>query len=143
MKIEEREREREIHTMMTFRYHSARVACQRKGNLALASYSGPLCNQAFEVLRPHVVRATSGSTCLVIRVDNSLCLMGTAPLVKDYQPGAMPGAVIVRLDQYALWTDYAKAMAQVGIIRAVFPVSELAMCREWVDFQLFQQAVPQ
>ena len=129
--------------MLTYRYHSARVACQRKGNLALASYSGPLCDQAFEALRPRVVQAATGAACLVIRVDNSLCLMGAAPLVKDYKPGAIPGAVIVRLDQYALWTDYAKAMAQVGIIRAVFPVSELAMCREWVDFQLSQQAVPQ
>ena len=122
--------------MITFAYHSARVACKRKGRLALAYYSGPMCIQAFEELRPRVVQASTGAACLVLRMNKSLSLMGSAPFVQGYRPGAVPGAVIVRPDQYAMWSSYAQAMAQAGIRRAVFLDSELELCRQWVDWQL-------
>ena len=126
--------------MITFTHHSARVVCRRKGRLALACYSGPMCHQAFEALRLRVVQASSGAACLVLRVDRSLCLMGANPFVNGYSPVAVPGAVIVRPDQYSLWSDYAQVMAQAGIRRAVFLDSELELCRQWVDWQLIAPA---
>lgn len=122
----------------TFRHHSAKVHVCRRGVVAIASYTGPLCNQAFDVLRPRVVTAVSGAQCLVIRMDRSLCLMGESPGAPNgtYRRCAAPGAVIVRPEQLDLWQDYAKAMATIGVRRGIFLNSEMEMCREWIDWQL-------
>ena len=122
--------------VVTHAHHSARVACHRSGDVAIANYSGPLCMTAFESLRPRVIKESSGAACLVLRMDRSLCLMGEIPAIKGYAIVSAPGAVIVRPDQLDLWTDYARAMSFVGIRRAVFLDSELALCRDWVDWQL-------
>lgn len=122
----------------TFRHYSAKVHVCRRGQVAIASYTGPLCDQAFAVLRPRVVTAVTGAQCLVLRMDRSLCLMGEAPGIPDgaYRRGAAPGAVIVRPEQLDLWKDYARAMSSVGVRRGIFLNSELELCREWVDWQL-------
>ena len=119
------------------------MACRRKGLLAFAKYTGPLCKKALEALRPRVVQASSGASCLVIRVDQSLCLLGGAPDVSGSHGLVVPAAVIVRPDQYDEWSAYAQAMARAEIIRVVFPLSELEMCRQWVGLQLSQQSLRQ
>lgn len=122
--------------METLEHHSTRALCSRRGDVFLADYRGPLNASAFEELRPRVVRSSGGAQCLVLRMDKALSLMASAPAVGGYAIGSLPGAVIVRPDQYAIWIDYAVAMSAVGITRVVFPTSELLLCREWVDLQL-------
>jgi hypothetical protein len=138
----ERERERERdESVVTYSYHShhsARVSIAHKGAVAVADYSGPLCRSAFAVLRPRVVLATTGAKCLVLRMDKCLCLLGEVPEVKGYTAKSLPGAVLVRPDQYQIWADYALAMANIGIKRVVFRLSEKEMCRELVDVWIAQ-----
>lgn len=124
--------------METFSHHSARVKCWRKGRIGLASYSGPLCANGMDELRARVVRSTKGAQCLVLRMDSALMMMAAAPTPATavYSFNAAPGAVIVRPDQYDLWTDYARAMALIGVRRCVFLTSERDLCRQWVDWQL-------
>jgi len=134
----ERERERERDSLMvtTHSHHSAQAHCQRRGSIEIAAYSGPISLEAFDALRARVVASATGAACLVLRMDRALCLMSSSPVVQGYPAGAVPGAVIVRVDQLDFWTDYARAMAFAGVRRAVFLDSELALCREWVGWQL-------
>lgn len=117
-------------------HHGARVVCRRRGDIAISDYSGVLCQTSFEWLRPRVVQSSAGALCAVIRMDKTLSLMTTAPQAAQYPAFSIPGAVIVRADQYDLWADYAQAMASVNIRRAVFLDSQLGVCRQWVDWQL-------
>ena len=118
----------------TFRHHAARVACKSIGGVFLSAYSGPICVQAFDNLRARVIESSAGANCMIMRMDKSLTLMACRPKLPGgtYPVGAAPGAVIVRDDQYAMWSDYADAMADMGVRRVVFRDSQLELCREWV-----------
>ena len=119
----------------TFRHHASRVACESSGGVFLSAYSGPICASTFDNLRARVIESSAGADCMVMRMDKSITLMSCRPKLSGgtYPAGAAPGAVIVRDDQYALWSNYADAMADMGVRRVVFRDSQLAMCREWVD----------
>lgn len=124
--------------METFRYHSAQAKCRRKGSLVVAKWSGPLCAVALDKLRARVVFAAQGAGCMVLRMDSALMMMAQVPGpdASYLTHKSIPGALIVRPDQYDLWADYSRAMALIGVRRCVFLASERDLCRQWVDWQL-------
>lgn len=121
-----------------FRHHSTVAQCQRRGRVAFTSVSGPLGVDSFQALRLRIAEAGNGSACMVLRVDHAVNMMQTIPwMPSDIRKlGAIPGAVIVRPDQYAMWAAYAKSMSSVGVKRLVFLDSQRDLCREWVDVML-------
>ena len=129
--------------MKTYRYNGANVSGEfvsRTGMLE-TSYGGVLTSAAFDVLRGDVLRETARASAVVIRMDKSLIAMADMPDVPrgTYHVRAVTGAVIVRADQYAMWSAYARRLAQIGVMRAVFLDSQGALPYEWALRQVAAQ----
>ena len=134
--------------MKTTRYGSARVSSGviSRSGLVEAAYSGPLTRAAFSVLRREVLFDTRPAPCVVLRMDKSLTLMTDLPDIPTgtYTPTAPTGAVIVRPDQYEMWTAYNRKLTRLGVMRAVFLDSHAALAYEWAERQIreLRQALP-
>lgn len=133
--------------METFRYHSARAQCQRLGQFGQmqASYYGPLCERAFEHLAPQVLDATKDASALMVRMDASLMMMGRLPVppIDGYKLAPPPACVIVRADQYAVWSDYAISLSAHGVRRVVFLDSQMDLALLWLERRSVQRALLQ
>lgn len=106
-------------------------------------FSGPVCEAAFGSLAPRVLEETRGARTLAIRMDSCLMLTDRPPAVADgYQGNTAPGCVIVRADQFDIWSDYAAMLAQVGIRRIVFLDSQLHLARLWVERRSLLHVLP-
>jgi hypothetical protein len=125
---------------VTRRYGSARagsaLVCRSTG-ICEATYSGPITMDAFSILRRSVLEDTDGSPCTVIRMDK--CVMPAEAMPRapagTYTSMAAPGAVIVRPDQYRVWSEYARNLAVIGVMRAVFLDSNASVAYEWAQRQ--------
>jgi hypothetical protein len=123
-----------------YRCGAARVTSTALGKLGLVEsvYTGPISANAFGILRLGVLRETEGSPCAVIRMDRSLMLVSLPPVIAPgvYTARSAPGAVIVRADQYEMWAEYARRLANVGVMRAVFLESHATLAYEWAERQI-------
>ena len=123
--------------MPTYRHHSTAVTTEPMGidGAYLVDYTGPLGAQSFDALRAVVVESCGDATALLIRVDRSLTVMGFVPPIPSgtYDNAQAPGAVVVRLDQLELWSEYGRALARLGVIRAFFLDSELQRAQAWAQ----------
>lgn len=126
--------------MRTTRYNSARVSAGvvSRSGLVEAAYSGALTKDAFSALRREVLYDTGPAPCVVLRMDKSLTLMTALPDIPagTYTPTAPSGAVIVRADQYEMWTAYNRKLSRLGVMRAVFLDSHASLAYGWAERQI-------
>ena len=126
--------------MRNYRYGSARVysGVVSSTGLVEAGYSGALTRAAFDALRREVLLDTGPAPCVVLRMDKSLTVMSELPDIPPgtYKPTAPSGAVIVRRDQFEMWSAYNRKLGQIGIMRAVFLDSNVALAYEWAQRQI-------
>lgn len=128
----------EAYQTVVLKSHSSIARCVRHGALSTITYSGPIGRSGFLALGERVIRSTSGSSCLLVRMDVALLTMLDMPTIElgVFDGDVPPGAIIARADQYDLLADYAERMALAGVRRVVFLDSQMALCRMWVDWQL-------
>lgn len=121
--------------MQSFSHHAATVRVRRlKDGIAEVVYSGPMGFDSFENLRGMVLGATAEASCLVLRMDRVLCIMGGAPpspIGSAYRHNRVSAAVIVREDQFDKWDQYARQLAGQGVMRAVFLDSCAERAYQW------------
>lgn len=89
---------------------------------------------SFDHLRGLVLGATANASCLILRMDRVLCIMGGAPpppIGDAYQHNRISAAVIVREDQFDGWDRYARQLAGLGVMRAVFLNSCAGQAHQW------------
>ena len=120
---------------LVFQCKSARAAVHEvRPFVWSADYTGPMCHECFDELRAKVLQATQEARVLLIRMDRALSVSALVPDVPPttYRINRAPAAVIVRPDQFDVWQDYAKRLADIGIMRAVFFDSQLVQARRLV-----------
>ena len=107
-------------------------------------YRGPLCVAAFGSLEPQVMSVTCDAPVVVIRLDGSVHVMEQMPEAEKGHQGhyAPEGCIIVRRDQFALWSGYAEKLAQQGIRRVVFLDSQLNQALRWLQRRSLLRALP-
>lgn len=122
--------------MKTFSYHSATAKVRRLGHGVIeVAYAGPMNTAAFDHLRARVLTVTQGASCLVLRMDRVLCLMGPTGVAPGdaYAVNRTPAAVLVRDDQFEGWDRYARQLARQGIMRAVFLAPFAPQALRWAQ----------
>ena len=134
--------------MHTYRHNTARVTSElvSRSGLIEANYTGPLTLAAFDVLRREVLRDTGPAPAVVLRLDKSLSLMARPPLIPDgtYAPNSPSGAVVVRLDQFDMWSAYNRDLVlKTGVRRVVFLDSQLLLAYEWAERQVLASRAKQ
>lgn len=120
----------------SFECESARATVWRKGELVWAtSYSGVLSRSCFAGLRADVIKATRAARVLEFHMQKALMADNAAPDIPrgTYTINTTPAAIIVRPDQYQMWSDYADAMQDIGIMRVVFLYSQQRERQIFVD----------
>ena len=127
--------------MAAYRHNTSRVTSElvSRSGLVEANYSGPITLAAFDVLRREVLRDTGPAPAVVLRLDKSLSLMSTPPLIPDgtYAPNSPSGAVVVRRDQYDFWLAYNRELViRTGVKRVVFLDSQLTLAYQWAERQV-------
>lgn len=120
---------------VVFNCGSARARVHRyNSGVCHVHYSGVMSPTCFIHLRENVIDATQDATLLKLQMSKMLMVTDIPPsLTKDvYRANAVPGAVIVRADQYEVWRAYASRLADIGITRVVFLDSQLAQAQRWM-----------
>ena len=106
-----------------FSHHSAMATVtELRHQVWQASYTGVMSPITFDVLRAKVVKATAQAKVLVLRMERALIAIAAPPPIplNTYCTNCAPAAVVVRPDQFELWSDYARQMDAIGIMRAIF-----------------------
>ena len=121
--------------MHTINRHASRVICTPRQNedILEVAYSGPLCLHAFQDLGSSVVEKLGPAKSAIIRMDRSLFLLPEVPKPLNYSKCAIPAAVVVRPDQFEIWTRYARSVAPLGVFRMVFLDSQLAQAQQFAE----------
>lgn len=115
----------------------ARVKISRDG-LARIDYGGLMTSSAFCAIRDHVIEATRNAIVGVGDMRRLVFLGGSCqPLITREQyvrHDAQPACFVVNPPQFRLWADYAVAVAEFGVCRAVFLSEEQALswARIWL-----------
>ncbi len=121
--------------MNSFRCGSGRASVGRIAPCGVfeACYTGNITAKAFDVLRCEALRASLGAATFVVRLDGGLFRADDNPEVTEgsYSEDVAPGALIVRPDQYAMFSAYAARAARYGVMRSVWLDSHSAKAYEW------------
>lgn len=106
-----------------------------KAGVVEVRISGPFTRQAFDDLRPQVLRITMQHPATVVRLDTATDLVFSPPDIgaDHYPPGLPPQAVIVSDASYDLWAEHTQLLATVGVTRSVFLPSQAHYAYEWAE----------
>ena len=119
----------------SFSYGSGRacVGCIANCGLFEAAYTGEMTAQTFNVLRSSALDAGRAATAFVVRLDGVQFSADDEPAVDvaSYGEDVVPGAMIVRADQYATVSVYAVRAARYGVMRSVWLESHKEKAYEW------------
>ena len=121
---------------LVFCCESAKASVCRESQFVYSvEYSGVLSRSCFAELRAKVIDATQEARVLTLHVEKALMAENAAPAIPldTYRLNMAPAAVIVRPDQFDVFTDYAEKMADLGITRVVFLYSQQMESRLFVD----------
>lgn len=112
----------------------AKGFCLARG-LCEVVYTGPLTRSGYSALRAGVLRETEKARALVLRMDRAMVLLDDDPHadVAPYLGDEPPAALVSSADQFAYWNEYARRLAAVGVMRAVFLSSRLELARLWAE----------
>lgn len=124
--------------MITCKIHTAKATCELlPSGIAEVKYYGVLDKYAFDFLREKMVRHTNGLHACVVRMDTGLTAFSDLlPLPRViYRKDSPTAAVVVHEGQYEMWWAYAHALAEIGVMRAVFLASQQEMAYRWAVAQ--------
>lgn len=125
--------------MRKFKFNSTQATLETIGGSGVveAVYSGPFTRVAFVSLRDEVLQSSGHARSVVLRMDRTLDLMPEMPPTCKvaYSVNNIPGAVIVRRDQFYLWSAYAKKLAEMGVMRSVWLEEHAQMAYQWALHQ--------
>lgn len=127
------------HAPVTFRLHSAEAKVTKLvTGVVEVIYSGPMTYAVSKALRALVIEATPNAPCLVLRLDRALTLYEVIPpdATDVYRLSRAPAAMVVRQNQYDVWSDYARAIERLGVMRAVFLDSEVEQAYQWAAYEV-------
>ena len=99
------------------------------------SYYGPISKHSFCYLRNAVNGASATAPALLVRMDLAMFAFTDAPLIPPgiYAKRNPAAAVIVRREEYSMWSAYLRLVAATGIKRALFCDSQLKLARIWAE----------
>jgi len=113
-------------------------AAQAKGyclgdGLCEVVYTGPITPAAFSVLKAGVLRETRCASSMVLRMDRAMVMLDDDAQadVAPYAGDLPPAAVVSCVERYAYWREYARRLAALGVMRAVFLPDHLELARLW------------
>lgn len=135
--------------MAVFRHHAAQLRVQRhRSGLALVSYSGPMGEDTFSVLRERAIQAVAGACALLVDTRGVLLLRSEASKIQagTFMDNCAPPAAIIASDAaWRFWRSYTDCAADHGVIRAVFTSSDPALdwLGLWVDPASVSELRPQ
>ena len=121
--------------MRLFRHGSRRATIGQITSCGVfeATYSGEFCIKAHDALRQEAMNAGAAAAVFVLRLDEGQFpeeeKLRVGPY--NYDATSAPGAIIVRPDQFAVFSACAKTAAQVGVMRSVWLVAHAAKAYEW------------
>lgn len=123
-----------LSDVIRVRTASARVQWLKEG-VAEVFYAGVLTHEDFELLRAEVLMATCFARAVVLRMDATISALSRAVISKagGYPAEAPPAALVCRVEDYALWSEYSRAAAERGVMRAVFLQDHLRLARVWAQ----------
>ncbi len=126
--------------MQKLAHHSAsvhfRLAPGTKYNVLEAFYSGPLTPAALDYFRSTYVELGQRSPVSIVRMDHALTLHEGLGVIAPNagQHLQTRGAIIVRPDQWEVWSRYAYELARRhGVLRVVF--LDAGRAYEWAERQ--------
>lgn len=121
--------------MQSFKFFSGRVSVGRIAPCGIfeVTYTGGMTEKAFDALRFEALNAARSATAFVVRLDGTLFRPEDGPDVdaESYGQDVAPGALIVRLDQYAGFVAYAAKAARFGVMRSVWLETNAEKAYEW------------
>lgn len=108
------------------------VPSSRSGVIEV-EYSGLLTDAAVPYLWADLVVRTAEVSALVLRVHRALTVYRTFPEAPAWVGRVCPGAIICRIDQYAVFSQFAESLAARGVVRGVFLQSHEHLAIEWAE----------
>lgn len=101
------------------------------------SYYGFMDRKTFIHLGRRMIARTNGMRAIVVRMDTGVtAFLEVLPLPQGvYQQDSPTAAIVVNPDQYEMWSRYARALAQIGVMRAVFLASQQGLAYRWAAAQ--------
>lgn len=117
-------------------YVRCRIYPPSKYGVIEVVYGGFADQDSFDRLRNWAVGATADAPATVLRIDGLVDLWTHQPAVPQrlYASVRVPtGAVVVRADRYDMWACYARELARVGVIRAVFLQEDAQLAYDFAE----------
>jgi len=104
------------------------------GGVVEVTYTGLITAASYPALARETIAAITGAPSAVIRYDRALIVddvvRGEVPARALDTP---PAAVIVLPEQMEFWRSYARKLADLGLMRAVFLVCEEVVAYRWAS----------
>lgn len=105
----------------------------RSGLVVEMVFYGPFSHDDAKTLRTLVLREVKNSSAYILRMENAVPLMTELEVPPREILHAAPAAFVTRAEHYEMYASYARSVAQLGIMRAVFLDSELLRARAWAE----------
>jgi hypothetical protein len=98
-------------------------------------YAGPITRATFSALKQGVIDETRCASALVLRMERAMVLLDHEAHgdVGPYAGDLPPAAVVSCLDRFGYWNEYARRLAALGVMRAVFLPGHLELARLWAS----------
>lgn len=122
--------------MSSFVYQTAKVVLRPlDSGVVEVTYYGVLSREAFRTLKNQVHQAAEGVPALVVRLDKALIIASdiAPPPEWDSQKKIPIAALVVRPEHLGIWIDYSHRVALIGVMRAVFLVSQIELAYRWAE----------
>lgn len=96
-------------------------------------YTGVLGDSAVPHLWADLVVRTANVPALILRVHRALTVYRGFPEVPLWVGRVCPGAIIVREDQHAIFSEMARSLVGRGVVRGVFLQTHEHLAFEWAE----------
>jgi hypothetical protein len=120
--------------MLYFEHQSARATLRPiEGGVIEVNYYGVLSHESLRHLKREILPSVAEAPALVIRMDKALIVASSVetPAGWSVNKNIPLAALIVRPEHFEMWVDYSHRVALVGVMRAVFLISQLDLAYRW------------
>jgi len=122
--------------MLSFECQSARAVLRDlESGVVEVTYYGVLNREAMSNLKREIHEAAKDAPALVVRMDRALIIASdiAPPPEWDSKKKIATAALVVRPEHFEMWTDYGHRVALLGVMRAVFLVSQASLAYRWAE----------
>lgn len=110
-----------------------RTVPRSKCGVVEVEYTGVLGDSAVPHLWADLVVRTASVPALILRVHKALTVYRGSPDVPLWVGRVCPGAIIVREDQHAIFSEMARSIVGRGVVRGVFLQTHEHLAYEWAE----------